>query len=137
MKTAIALLSLVTMPALAQVLQPVVVADGGTNWTLIAIGVLIAVTVVGFVYLKREDPTAAATVSTDAKAFYASAVAELTKIRTALESTASATVAAAPAPVAGAAPAVIGKNGAPGTFTITVTGVPAADMAAINAQYFA
>jgi hypothetical protein len=134
-KTALlAFLSGFVVTAVAQTLQPVVAADGGTNWTLIAIGVLIAVAVVGFIYLKREDPAALTSVTTTANADLASVRAELTKLSAAITQHTVAVTAATPGAVV--PPVVVGKNGVAGTFTIEVTGTPATDMAAINAKYF-
>ena len=134
MKSAIALLFLVTMPALAQALQPVVAADSGTNWALILVAVAIVIGVCVIIYLKRNDPAALTSITTTANADMTAVRTELAKLTSAITQHTAAVAAATPGAVV--PPVIVGKNGVAGTFTIEVTGTPATDMAAINAKYF-
>lgn len=140
-RTIAATLYLFAIAAFGQTLTPVTVtaaASSGLPWTLIWLGVLTVALIGGFVYLQRRNPTEAAQVQAAAIAGGKEVAAAIEGMFNRLQAHfASQPAAAAPAVAeVVAVPQVLGHNGAPGTFTIIVTGDPKADMAAINAQYF-
>ena len=116
----------------AQTLQPV--ADGGSNLWLLVGFVIFGIVAVGgglYLYYKRSPTVSAQATPSNGELVDAIELMLERVVKMQPVSTFQTSPYVEPATAV-----VIGKANQPGTFTIEVTGDPAKDLPAINAQYF-